>query len=167
MASAAQAARAGEGGRGFAVVADEISHLADRTAQSIKEIEKLVRLTTQAVENGSNQFTVAAGNFKDIIHRVTIIDTSAGNLMQTVKSQVEMADRIGQTTKKVTEIALEIENAAEEQKRAMNEINENIQSISERSQNVGSSAEDLAVLVHEMAEQSEFLRGLVTQFKVK
>jgi len=40
--AAIEAARAGEQGRGFAVVADEISKLADQTAGSLKDIEKLI-----------------------------------------------------------------------------------------------------------------------------
>ncbi|HOA08358.1 MAG TPA: methyl-accepting chemotaxis protein, partial [Spirochaetota bacterium] len=40
--AAIEAARAGEAGRGFAVVADEISHLADATTSSIKQIDNLI-----------------------------------------------------------------------------------------------------------------------------
>ncbi len=162
-----EAARAGEGGRGFAVVADEISRLADRTGDSVKEIKKLIELTGKAVENGSVQFSEAAGNFKDIIHRVNSIDNSTSSLRATVIDMVERAGKIGETTKRVTEYATNVERAAIEQKDAMSEMNQNIQIISDRSQSVGNSAEGLVSLVKEMAEQSDFLKQLVSQFKVK
>jgi methyl-accepting chemotaxis protein len=50
--AAIEAARAGEAGRGFAVVADEVSKLADQTASSIKEIEKLINLNTTEIQSG-------------------------------------------------------------------------------------------------------------------
>lgn len=165
--AAIEAARAGEGGRGFAVVADEISRLADRTGESVKEIDKLVSLTASAVENGSVQFSAAANNFRDIIQRVESIDGSITELQNTVRSMVNKAGEIGQTTDKVTQIAREIENAANEQKRAMSEMNLSMQNISEKGQTVGNNADELNMVVKEMRHHSELMHKIVDQFKVK
>ena len=165
--AAIEAARAGEGGRGFAVVADEISRLADRTGDSVKEIEKLIKITTRAVENGSEQFSSAAGKFTDIIHRVTVIDESVGKLMEMVQSQVDRAGEIGKTTNRVTEIAGEVQEAATRTMEAMETMGQNAGKVSERSHSVGKSAEELTKLVSDMKVQSDFLNTLVARFRVK
>jgi methyl-accepting chemotaxis protein len=162
-----EAARAGEGGRGFAVVADEISRLADRTAQSVKEIESLIKLTNDAVQNGSDQFSKSAGNFSDIIQRVTRIDQSTSSMMTTVHEQLERAGTITVNTKKVTEIAEEIERRSHDQKKAMVVINDDIQGVSQRSQAVGVSSEDLSKLILRLNVQAEQLEKMASQFKVK
>ncbi len=101
-----EAARAGESGRGFAIVADEVRQLADRSAKSLKDIEKIVyqiqqetgavmqamEQGTQQVIDGTKRAQVAKSSLEDIIQVSNRIDAlvlsiRADTVEQTVTSR--------------------------------------------------------------------------------
>jgi methyl-accepting chemotaxis protein len=68
--AAVEAARAGEHGRGFAVVAGEVRELAQRSAQSAKEIKDLIARSLAEVSGGSQAVRDAGATIDDVVNGV-------------------------------------------------------------------------------------------------
>ncbi|WP_243049785.1 PAS domain-containing methyl-accepting chemotaxis protein [Dyella sp. RRB7] len=68
--AAVEAARAGEQGRGFSVVAGEVRALAQRSAQSAREIKHLIHASVEQVESGSRLADEAGKATDDIVVQV-------------------------------------------------------------------------------------------------
>ncbi|WP_434359734.1 methyl-accepting chemotaxis protein [Parasalinivibrio latis] len=151
--AAIEAARAGEQGRGFAVVADEVRALAQRTQESTSEIQTVI----SEIQNGTSQAVDAMAKGTELSSGCVDTANLAGEAIQRAQSLVnDISDRNHQ-----------IATAVEEQAAVAQEMNSNVQSISEVSQaNValaGESVTETSRLVDLLDEQ----RQLVIQFRKK
>ena len=137
--AAVEAARAGEQGRGFAVVAAEVRNLAGRTAESSKEIEKLIKESVDRVENGN------------------VLVQRAG----------EMLKQIVQNTKHTSDVVVEIASAVKEQAGAAGQIQSAIEQLNQVTQQNASMVEEIASSSEALNSESESLSEMVSVFKIK
>ena len=126
-----EAARAGEFGRGFAVVADEIGKLAFQTSESIKEIEKVLTLSTRTTEEGVEVIQSTAVLIKEMINRMSGSSDKIKVLTESIFVEEKYINIIIEQMFKNIDLARNIGISTEEQKNAIESTTKAIENINE------------------------------------
>ena len=150
--AAIEAARAGEAGRGFAVVADEVRKLAERTQHAIGEVESIINELLKDSENAATAMEKSVGSVQE---GATNIQDVTGEIKKAVESVTNLYTEMQPVSKSVSDqyitIQTVVDNAQvvaagiEESNAAVNEVNET---------------------VSHMQQRTERLKRLIEQFRV-
>jgi methyl-accepting chemotaxis protein len=164
--AAIEAARAGEAGRGFAVVADEISKLADQTSSSIKEIDRLIKMSNEQITGGMQNIQITIDTISTIISGVASIKNMMAELSETITEQISTNNDVNEAALSTRDRADEIRNSTGEQKSATMEIARSIGNINELTQANASGAEEMSASAENLTTLAERLKQDIDFFKL-
>jgi methyl-accepting chemotaxis protein len=133
-----EAARAGEAGRGFAVVATEVRALAQRSADAAKEIKSLISESGTQVDQG----------------------------VELVGRTGEALNSIVEKVLSITELVSSIAASAQEQASGLNEVNTAVAQMDDVTQQNAAMVEESTAASHNIADESNVLRQMVTHFNI-
>jgi len=133
-----EAARAGDAGKGFAVVASEVRALAQRSAESAKQIKGLISTSSSQVAEGVS----LVGETGQALHRIV--------------AHVE----------EISQLVGEIAMSAKEEATGIAEVNTAVNQMDQVTQQNAAMVEETTAASRMLAGQTEELFGLVSRFQV-
>jgi len=164
--AAIEAARAGEAGRGFAVVADEISHLADATTTSLKQIDDLIKQNNSNIGLGLEKINSVIVMVKFILEGNESINVMMKKIYELTSDQISSNEMVNAGVNEVSEKADAIASAVAEGKTAIDEIVKSISSINEMTQYNASGAEELSAGSEQLLKVSVMLKNTISFFRL-
>jgi methyl-accepting chemotaxis protein WspA len=108
-----EAEKAGESGRGFRIVAQEIRRLADQTALSTKDIERMVRDMQAAVASGTMEMDRFRNEVSGRIGEVAQVSEKLGRIIEPVQSVTKALETVHQGMESQSQGARQIRDAME------------------------------------------------------
>ena len=151
--AAIQAAHAGDAGVGFSVVAEEIRALAEKSAQSTKDINKIIK----AMQTETKEVLMSMDGVMSEVKRGSQLAEVAEHSIQDISNMVTQS----------ASLIEEISAAAQEQARVSNGVAGAMQTVSSIAIETTTGTQETSAILHGLVDKAEHLNATIMRFKVE
>lgn len=143
--AAIEAARAGDHGRGFAVVADEVRKLAEKTQDSLGQINDTINGVVQGISKASKTITANSEEIYKMVETADVVRRSAIELTNSMREVANVAESSMASSQN-------IDGKSKDMIEGLGQINGAISEIANKMSNMHSYADEIEDHVKELTE---------------
>jgi len=161
--AAIEAARAGEQGKGFAVVADEVRKLAEKSGDSARQIDILIK----EIQTEMISAVISMNEGTDAVKEGIVLVKNAGNSFHEILSDV---DGVSKNIQEVSAVVQQIYAASQMMVQSVEKIAEITKDSAVGTQNIAATSQEQCAIMKEVSNAADMLTqmaiGLENKFSI-
>lgn len=161
-----EAARAGDAGKGFAVVAQEISKLAQRSLETVKDINGIIGEVNRAVSNITESMEDTTGFLEEtVLVNFDNFNQTGAQYRKDADTFKERMDNISEQIVALGDSIRKVSKAVENVSQTVDETSAGVNDIAEKTAEVVNVTSDNYTLTNNTVERMDELREIVNRFE--